>query len=71
MIKHFSKWLKLVPLPNYINEGIDYKFLDMVFNRFSVLVQVFIDQGTNFCGEFQKLCEKTWINHHMNLQYYF
>jgi hypothetical protein len=52
MTKHFSKWLKLVPLVDYNNEGIDYAFLSMVLNRFGVLVQVFIDQGTNFYGEF-------------------
>jgi hypothetical protein len=34
MIEHFSKWLELVPLPDYSNEGTTYAFLDMVFNRF-------------------------------------
>jgi hypothetical protein len=58
MTKHFSKWLKLVPLVDYINEGIDYAFLNMVFNRFGVLVQVFIDQGINLYWQFQELCEK-------------
>jgi hypothetical protein len=52
MIKHFSKWLKLVPLVDYSNEGIDYAFLNTVLNRFDVIVQVFIDQGLNFYGEF-------------------
>ncbi len=30
MIEHFSKWLELVPLPNYDNERITYAFLDRV-----------------------------------------
>ncbi|CAK9225535.1 unnamed protein product [Sphagnum troendelagicum] len=31
MIEHFSKWLELVPLPNYSSEGgATYAFLDKV-----------------------------------------
>jgi hypothetical protein len=64
MIKHFSKWLKLVPLPNCNNEGIIYVFLDKMFNQFGALVEILIDQGMKFCGEFQKWCQKTLINYH-------
>jgi hypothetical protein len=46
MIEHFSKWLELVPLSDHINERTTYAFLDKVFNRFGVRVEVFIDQGT-------------------------
>jgi hypothetical protein len=40
-----------------------FAFLGKVLNRFGALIEVLIDQGTKFRGEFQKLCEKTFINH--------
>jgi hypothetical protein len=59
MIEHFCKWLKLVPLPNYSNEGgATYAFLDKVLNRFGAL-EMLIDQGMKF----QELCEKALIDH--------
>jgi hypothetical protein len=35
----------------------------MVFNSFGAPAKVFIDQDIEFCWEFQKLCEKTLIDH--------
>jgi hypothetical protein len=55
----------LVPLLNCNNERTIYVFLDKMFNQFGVLIEEFIDQGMKFCGEFQKWCQKTLINHHM------
>jgi hypothetical protein len=52
MIEHFSKWLELVPLSNRSNEEATYAFLDRVFNRFGVPVEVLINQGIEFHGEF-------------------
>jgi hypothetical protein len=46
-----TKWLKLVLLPNYSNEGIAYAFLDIVFNKFHVLTKVFTNQSMKFSGE--------------------
>jgi hypothetical protein len=63
MIKQFSKWFELVPLSNRNNEGVTYAFLDRVLNRFGVLIDVLINQGIKFCGEFQELCEKALIDH--------
>ncbi len=63
MIEHFSKWFEVVPLPDHSSEGATYAFLNKVLNRFGVLAEVFTNQGTKFCGEFQKLCEKTFIDH--------
>jgi hypothetical protein len=40
MIEHFSKWLELVPLLDYSNEGIAYAFMDKMFNKFGVLTEV-------------------------------
>ncbi len=63
MIEHISKWLELVPLPDYNNEVVASAFLDKVLNRFGVLLEIPIDQSTKFCVEFQKLCEETLIDH--------
>jgi hypothetical protein len=63
MIKHFSKWLELVLLLDCNNEGTTYAFLDIMFNRCGALVEIFIDQGMDFYGNFQKLCEKALIDH--------
>jgi hypothetical protein len=68
MVEHFSKWLELVPLPDRNSEGTTYTFLDMVFSRFGVPSKVLTNQGTKFRGEFQKLCEKTLIDHCMTSQ---
>jgi hypothetical protein len=65
MIEHFLKWLKLVPLLDRNSESVAYAFLDMVLNRFGALVEILINKGTKFYGEFQELCEKTFINHHI------
>jgi hypothetical protein len=65
MIEHFSKWLELVPLLNCNSEKATYAFLDKVLSKFGALVKIFINQGTKFRGELQKLCEKTLIDHHM------
>jgi len=43
MIEHFSKWLKLVPLLDCNNEGVVYAFLDRVFSRFGIVIEIFID----------------------------
>ncbi len=63
MIEHFSKWLELVPLLNCNNEGTTYTFLGKVFSRFGAPFKVLTNQGTKFCREFQKLCEKALIDH--------
>jgi hypothetical protein len=46
-------------------EGTSYAFLGKVFNKFGALVEVFINQGMEFHGEFQKLYESSLINHHI------
>jgi hypothetical protein len=68
MIEHFSKWLELVPLFDHNNERVTYAFLNKVLSTFGALIEVLIDQGTKFHGEFQKLCEKTFIDHRTTSQ---
>lgn len=53
MIKHFLKWLKLVPSLNCSSEGVVYAFLDTIFIMFGALIKIFTNQSTNFCEEFQ------------------
>jgi len=64
MIEHFSKWLELVLLLNCNSERATYAFLNRIFSRFGVLIEVLINQGINFYGEFQYLCEKALTDHH-------
>jgi hypothetical protein len=45
-------------------ERATYAFLDKVLNRFRVLIKILINQGIKFYMELQKLCEKTFIDHH-------
>jgi hypothetical protein len=40
----------------------------MVFNNFGAPTKVFINQDMEFCREFQKLCEKTLIDHRTTSQ---
>jgi hemoglobin-like flavoprotein len=63
MIEHFSKWLELVPLLDCNNEGIAYAFFDKMFGKFGALAEVLINQGMEFQGDFQDLCEKALIDH--------
>ncbi len=45
MIKHFSKWLELMPLLDYSNEGVACAFLNKMFNMFGVPTEAFTNQG--------------------------
>ncbi len=63
MVEHFFKWIELVPSPNKSSEGVAYAFLDRVLSHFGALVEVLINQGIEFQGEFQVLCDKVLIDH--------
>jgi transposase-like protein len=63
MVEHFSKWIELVPSPDKSNEGITYAFLDRVLSHFGAPTKVLTDQGMEFQGEFQVLCDKASIDH--------
>jgi hypothetical protein len=63
MIEHFSKWIELVALPDKFNEGAAYSSLDRVLSRFGAPAEVLTDQGREFLGEFQTLCEQAMIDH--------
>jgi hypothetical protein len=63
MVEHFSKWIELVPSPNKSNEGVAYAFLNRVLSHFGAPAKVLTDQGMEFQGEFQVLCDKALIDH--------
>jgi hypothetical protein len=68
MVEHFSKWIELVPSPNKSSEGIAYAFLDRVLSHFGAPAEVLTNQGTEFQGEFQVLCDKALIDHRTTSQ---
>jgi hypothetical protein len=57
MVEHFFKWLQLMSLSNYSNEGTTYAFLVKVLRKFGILIELFTHQDKKFCGEYEKLCE--------------
>lgn len=63
MIEHFSKWVELVALPDKSSEGAAYALLDRILSRFGAPAEVLTDQGWEFQGEFQALCEHAFIDH--------
>jgi transposase InsO family protein len=63
MVEHFSKWIELVALPDRESEGSAFAFLDRVLSHFGAPAQVLTDQGTEFRGEFQRLCDQALIDH--------
>ncbi len=63
MVEHFSKWIELVPSPDKSSEGVTYAFFDRVLSHFGAPVEVLTDQGMEFQGEFQVLCDKALIDH--------
>jgi hypothetical protein len=68
MVEHFSKGIDLVPSPDKSSEGVAYAFLDRVLSHFGAPTEVLTDQGTEFQGDFQVLCDKALINHQTTSQ---
>jgi hypothetical protein len=63
MIEHFSKWVKLVVLSNKSSHNTSQAFLQQVRSRFGACVKCFINQGSEFRGEFQDLLDHVFIDH--------
>jgi len=64
MIEHFSKWVKLVALPDKSSHKTSQSFLQQVLNRFGACAKCLTDQGSEFRGEFQNLLGHVLIDHH-------
>ncbi len=54
--------MELIPSLNHSTEGVTHAFLNRMLDWFGVAFKIFIHQGMEFHGEFQKLCEKTLID---------
>jgi hypothetical protein len=63
MIEYFSKWVKLVMLPDMSSHNTSQVFLQQVLSRFGVCVECFSDQGFEFKGEIQDVCDHALIDH--------
>ena len=63
MVEYFSKWIKLVALPQNSAKLAATTFLDYVLARFRASVEVLTDQGREFFGAFEELCTKALIDH--------
>jgi transposase InsO family protein len=63
MIKHFSKWIELVALPDKSSHSTSQAFLQQVLSRFGACAKCLIDQGSEFSGKYQDLLEHALIDH--------
>ena len=63
MVEYFSKWIKLVALPQNSAKLAATTFLDYVLARFRASVEVLTDQGREFLGAFEELCTKIFVDH--------
>jgi hypothetical protein len=63
MIEHFSKWIEVAATTNKSSETVASIFLDKVLSRFGAPAEVLTDQGTEFRGSFQELCNRAFIDH--------
>jgi hypothetical protein len=63
MIEHFSKWVKLVALPDKSSHNTNQAFLQLVLSRFRACAECLIDQRLKFRGEFQDLLYHALIDH--------
>ncbi len=52
-----------MPSTDKSSEGVAYAFLDRVLSHFGAPAKVLTDQGMEFQGEFQVLCDKALIDH--------
>ncbi|KAH8951226.1 hypothetical protein BDL97_09G016100 [Sphagnum fallax] len=64
MIKHFSKWVELIMLPNKSSHSTSRAFLQQVLSRFRAYAECFTGQGSKFKREFQDLIDHAFIDHH-------
>ncbi len=68
MVEHLSKWIELVPSPDKSNKGVTHAFFNRVLSHFDAPAKMLTNQGTEFQGEFQDLCDKALIHHRTTCQ---
>jgi hypothetical protein len=60
----FSKWVKLVALPDKSSHNTNQAFSQQALNKFGAYVECLTNQGSKFRGEFQDLLDHDFIDHH-------
>jgi hypothetical protein len=68
MIKHFSKWVKLIALPDKSSYNTNQVFLQQVLSRFGACAKCLTNQGSEFIREFQDLLDHALIDHRQILR---
>ncbi len=66
IIKHFSKWVELVVLPDKSSYSISRGFLQHVLSRFGACIECHTNQGSDFKGKFQDLFDHA-LNYHCRI----
>ena len=62
IIEHFSKWCELAALPSKHAGKVAGVFLG-VMTRFGACAEVLTDNGNEFMGEFDALCQRLLLDH--------
>ena len=69
IIEHFSKWCELVALPSKHSKRVAEIFLG-IMARFGACAEVLTDNGSEFMGEFDALCQKLLLDHRTTSRYH-
>jgi hypothetical protein len=68
-IERFSKWCEVWPMPTKQAAKVAEAFLG-VMTRFGACAEVLTDNGMEFQGEFEQLCQKLFLDHRWTLRYH-
>ena len=69
IIEHFSKWCELAALPSKHAGKVAEVFLG-IMTRFGACVEVLTDNGNEFMGEFDALCQRLLLDHRTTSRYH-
>ena len=69
IIEHFSKWCELVALPSKRARTVAEAFLG-IMARFGACAEVLTDNGKEFEGEFDALCQNLLLDHRTTSRYH-
>ena len=68
-VEHFSKWCEVWPMPSKHAGRVAEAFLGVMV-RFGACAEVLTDNGTEFEGEFDQLCQRLLIDHRTTTRYH-
>ena len=69
IIEHFSKWCELAALPSKHSGKVAEIFLG-IMTRFGACAEVLTDNGSEFMGEFDALCQRLLLDHRTTSRYH-